>query len=131
MAGDTSSPVYEDDTTIAFMTIGPVNPGHILVVPKQHYPSLADLPGAVGSHCFTVAQRLAAAVRGSGLKCEGVNMFLADGEAAFQEVDHFHLHVFPRFQGDEFKISANWSVKPSRAELDAVAAQIRTALESS
>ena len=131
VAGDTASSVYEDDITIAFMTIGPVNPGHILVVPKQHYPYLADLPEAVGSHCFAVGQRLAAAIRGSGLKCEGINMFLADGESASQEVFHFHLHVFPRYQGDEFRISADWSVKPSRAELDAVAAQIRTALEPS
>jgi histidine triad (HIT) family protein len=122
-----ASVVHDDATAIAFMTLGPVNPGHVLVVPKGHYPSLADLPEAVGAHCFTVAQRLAAALRRSGVRCDGINLFLADGAAAFQEVFHFHLHVFPRFTGDRFRITADWSVRPSRAELDAVAAQLRAA----
>ena len=74
---------------------------------------------------FTVAQRLAAALRVSVLLCEGVNLFLADGEAAGQEVFHIHLHVFPRFAGDSFRIRADWSVMPSRAELDEIAARIR------
>lgn len=74
---------------------------------------------------FVVARRLAAALRASGLRCEGVNLFLADGEAAFQEVFHTHLHVIPRFAGDSFRISADWSVTPTRAELDAQAAWIR------
>ncbi len=55
----------------------------------------------------------------------GINLFLADGEAAFQEVFHLHMHIIPRFKGDEFKISADWSVKPPREELDEIAAQIR------
>ena len=74
---------------------------------------------------FTVAMRLAAALRASGLPCEGINLFLADGEAAFQEVFHTHLHVFPRFAGDTFRISADWSLTPPREELDRLAALIR------
>jgi diadenosine tetraphosphate (Ap4A) HIT family hydrolase len=85
------------------------------------------MPEDVGAHCFTVAQRLAAAIRGSGRRCDGVNFFLADGEAAFQDVFRFHLHVFPRFKGDTFRIIADWSVRPSRQVLDAVAAQLRAA----
>jgi histidine triad (HIT) family protein len=100
VAGEAEASVVHDDaTTIAFMTIGPVNPGHVLVVPKQHYSYLADMPEDVGAHCCTVAQRLAAAIRGSGPRCEGVNIFLADGEAACQDVFHFHLHVFPLQRG--------------------------------
>jgi histidine triad (HIT) family protein len=76
---------------------------------------------------FVTAMRLANALRASGLPCEGINLFLADGEAAFQEVFHVHLHVFPRYAGDTFRIDADWSTRPSRAELDAVAAQIRSA----
>jgi histidine triad (HIT) family protein len=79
---------------------------------------------------FSVAMRLAQALRASGLRCEGINLFLADGEAAFQEVFHTHLHVFPRFAGDSFRIDADWSNRSSRAELDVIAAQVREAYES-
>ncbi|MFP4555065.1 MAG: HIT family protein [Actinomycetota bacterium] len=56
----------------------------------------------------TLAQRLAAGLRLSGLRCEGVNLFYADGEAAGQEVFHSHLHVIPRYDGDPFQITADW-----------------------
>jgi diadenosine tetraphosphate (Ap4A) HIT family hydrolase len=120
-----ASVVYEDERALAFMDIQPVNPGHMLLIPKRHATFLADLDVATGGHLFRSAMRMAAALRRSGLRCEGVNLFLADGEAAFQEVFHVHLHVFPRFAGDPFKIEADWSARPERAELDAVAATIR------
>jgi histidine triad (HIT) family protein len=124
-----ASIVYEDDTLLAFLDIGPVNPGHLLVIPKRHAPYLADLDEATGARMFTVAMRLAAALRATPhIRCEGINLFLADGEAAFQEVFHTHLHVFPRFAGDAFGINADWSVRPRRDALDAVAAQVRAAL---
>ena len=89
--------VYRDDRVVAFLDIGPVTAGHLIVVPLQHLPSLADIPEELGGHLFVVASRLAAAMRRSGLPCEGVNLFLADGEAAFQDVFHVHLHVFARW----------------------------------
>jgi histidine triad (HIT) family protein len=67
------------------------------------------------------------AIRESGLRCEGTNLFLADGEAAFQDVPHLHLHVFPRYSGDSFRVEADWSLRPSRTELDEVASRIRQA----
>ncbi len=71
-----------------------------------------------------------AALRASGLRCEGVNLFLADGEAAFQEVVHVHLHVFPRYAGDGFTISADWSTRPPREALDATAVLLSAAYRS-
>ena len=73
---------------------------------------------------FTVAHRLARALRRSGLPCEGVNMFLADGAAAGQEVFHVHLHVIPRNPGDGFRLRARRRT-PGRDELDAQAASVR------
>lgn len=122
-----ASIVYEDDVALAIMDIGPVNPGHVLVLPKRHAAYLADLAEDTGGHLFKVSMRVAAAIRRSGLRCEGINLFLAHGEAAFLEVFHVHLHVFPRFRGDPFRLDADWSVQPDRAELDQVAAQIRGA----
>jgi histidine triad (HIT) family protein len=117
--------VCEDNRSLVIMTIGPINPGHVLVLPKRHAPSLADLDDETAAHLFTVAKRMAEAIRRSGVRCEGINLFLADGEAAFQDVFHVYLHVFPRFHGDAFQVIADWSVKPPRAELDAIAEQLR------
>jgi histidine triad (HIT) family protein len=120
---------YEDERVVAFMDIGPVNPGHLMVVPRAHAAGLADLDEETGAHVFVVAMRMAAAVRASGFRCEGVNLFLADGEAAFQDVFHVHLHVLPRWRGDSFRIDADWSARPERSELDTAAASIRSAYE--
>jgi histidine triad (HIT) family protein len=129
IAGDLpSSVVYRDHLAIAFMDINPVTTGHLLVVPLTHAPYLSDLPEDTGAHLFRVAMRLQAAIRASGIRCEGINLFLADGEVAGQEVFHVHLHVFPRYQGDNFKLNADWSLKPPRHELDTLAAQIASAL---
>ncbi len=131
VAGEISgSFAYEDDRVVAFLDINPVNPGHLMVIPRTHAPLLADMDEETGAHLFRVAHRLAQSLRDSGLRCEGINLFLADGEAAFQEVPHLHLHVFPRFKGDAFKIDADWDVHPPREELDAAAGAIRDAYES-
>ncbi|WP_328908233.1 HIT family protein [Streptomyces sp. NBC_00234] len=122
-----ASIVHEDDSVIAFMDLQPVNPGHVLVVPKTHAVGLEDLPEDVGVHVWKVAHRLGRALRRSGLRCEGVNLLLADGEAAFQEVFHVHLHVFPRFTGDPFRISADWRVQ-ERKQLDETSAALRSGL---
>ena len=125
-----ASVVHEDEVALAFLDIRPVTPGHLLVIPKRHAPYLADLDEETGGHLFAVAMRLAGALHRSGLRCDGVNLFLADGEAAGQEVYHLHLHVFPRFPGDGFRIEDDWSATPTRAELDQIAARVRSAAAS-
>ena len=123
-----ASVVHESATVLAFMDIDPVTAGHVLVVPKAHLPTLADLDDDVAAEMFAVARSVAGALRRSPLPSEGVNLFYADGEAAFQEVFHSHLHVFPRSAGDGFRISARWGSNPARAELDSQAEAIRAAL---
>ncbi len=126
-----ASLVYRDERCAAFLDIRPVNPGHTLVVPIRHAASLAELDPEDGAQLFRVAQRLAAALRRSGLRCEGVNLFLADGEAAGQEVFHVHLHVLPRFRGDGFgmRFPPGYGQNPPRAELDEIAQRIRGAMK--
>jgi histidine triad (HIT) family protein len=118
--------VHEDEQVVAFMDINPVTPGHLLVVPRQHLPALADVPPHLAARVFTVAQALASAIRASDLRSDGINLFYADGRAALQEVFHAHLHVFPRYPGDGFTVDANWGTNPSREDLDAIAENIRT-----
>ncbi len=122
-----ASLAYEDDLVLAFMDNFPINPGHTLVVPKAHYASLSDLPETTASHLFIIGQRLVGALRQSQIQCEGVNLFLSDGEAAGQEVSHCHLHLLPRFRGDYFRVEHAPSLRPSREELDAVARRISAA----
>ena len=125
-----ASIIYRDEQCTAFLDIQPVNPGHLLVIPNQHAAYLADIDAERAAHLLRIAHRLAAALRQSGVRCEGVNLFLADGEAAMQEIFHVHLHVFPRYQGDGFGLSFSpaYFTKPPRAELEAVAAQLRAVL---
>jgi len=124
------STVYEDHVVLAFMDISPVNPGHTLVIPKKHFTYMTDMDEETGMHLFKITMRLQEAIRKSEVRCEGINLFLTDGEAAFQEVFHLHMHVFPRFKGDPFKIDADWEVRPPREELDRIAASIREAYTS-
>ena len=127
-----ASVVMSDAGCTAFMDIEPVNPGHVLVVPDDHIASLADLPEKTGARLFRTAQRIAAALYNSGLTCHGVNLRLADGEAAGQEVFHVHVHVIPRFAGDCFGLVLDSGSEdgPDREELEDAARQIRRALES-
>ena len=79
---------------------------------------------------FTTGMRMAGALRKSGVKCEAVNFFLADGEAAGQQIFHVHLHVLPRFDGDGFglKFGPHYREKPSRTSLDEVARKIKASI---
>ena len=81
---------------------------------------------------FRVAHRLADVLGRGIVRCEGVNFFLADGEAAGQEVFHVHLHVFPRYAGDGFRLvlPPKYSQRPERTELDALAEKIRNTLRT-
>ncbi|GAA0980481.1 HIT family protein [Acrocarpospora macrocephala] len=106
-----ASVVFSDDRVVAFMDIGAVTPGHVLVVPRRHAVGLEDLDEETSTHVWRVGHRIGQAFRQSGLRCEGVNVFLADGAAAFQEIFHFHLHVFPRYKDDGFRIHADWATR--------------------
>jgi histidine triad (HIT) family protein len=124
-----SSVVYRDDLCLAFLDIHPINSGHVLVVPLRHAAELAELDPPIAGHLMVVAQRITAALRASTLRCDGVNLLLADGEAAGQEVFHVHVHVVPRYEGDDFGFRRVFqSGDPTREELDVVAAQIRDSI---
>ena len=120
---------HEDSDAIAFMDIQPVNNGHVLVVPREHYESLLEVPEELGLHLFRVTMRLSNAVRHvSG--CEDLNIVVSSGEAAGQDEPHFHVHIIPRRVDDGFDIPLpfNGSSMPDRTVLDAYAARIIAAL---
>ncbi len=88
--------VYEDQEVRAILDINPASVGHVLILPKDHAKSLLDYPSEKLGHIFEVAQKLGKAME-SGLHCDGVNVIANCGQAAGQTVDHFHVHVIPRY----------------------------------
>jgi histidine triad (HIT) family protein len=125
-----ASIVYQDEHVIAFLDIRPVNPGHVLVVPRIHEESLENLSAEKAMHMMRIAQRVMAGLRNTELRCEGINLFLADGSVAGQEIPHAHLHVIPRFTNDGFglRFASGYGEMPQRARLDDLAAAIQKAL---
>ncbi len=95
--------VYEDDLVMAFMDVFPINPGHVLVIPREHQQYISDVSDEAAARMFEVGRKVNTALRNSGLKCEAVNFILSDGVAASQEVFHSHLHCVPRYEGDGVK----------------------------
>ncbi|MCW5731875.1 MAG: HIT family protein [Alphaproteobacteria bacterium] len=101
--------LFENDATLAFMDINPLNDGHCLVIAKPHHPDLFDLPPALLAEVALSLARVARAVRDE-LAPEGLNLLQANGRAAAQSVPHFHIHVVPRRMNDG--ASLNWTPRP-------------------
>jgi histidine triad (HIT) family protein len=127
-AGEVSM-CYEDSDVVAFLDIQPVNPGHLLVAPRAHHESLADVPHSLAMHLFEVAMELAPVVK-QVAGADGLNVVVNSGAAAGQDVFHYHVHVIPRRADDGFDIPLPFSgsTMPDRTVLDATAARIISAL---
>jgi histidine triad (HIT) family protein len=97
-----SATILETAEAVAFLDINPVNPGHVLLVPKAHHAGLSELPDAVAAHAGSLLPRLCRAVR-AATGADGLNVIVNNGQAAGQTVDHGHWHIIPRFQDDAVK----------------------------
>ena len=118
--------VHEDDQVLAFMDLGQVNPGHVLVTLKAHVENLFGLEPAQAGAVASAAARIARGIR-AAFSPEGLSVYQANGKAAGQTVFHYHMHLVPRYEGDGMALS--WPVKnPPRQKLEEYAAKIRSAL---
>jgi histidine triad (HIT) family protein len=118
--------VHEDEHTLAFMDIGQVNPGHVLVALKKHAENLFALEDAQAGAVFRSAARVARAIRGA-FEPQGLSVYQANGAAAGQTVFHLHIHLVPRYEGDGMALT--WPVKnPPREKLVEYAEKIRAKL---
>ena len=88
--------VYEDDVSFAFLDINPRNPGHTLVIPKEHYETILDMPEGEAGEYFKSVKKVAALVK-NGVNAQGLSISSSNGQAAGQVVSHQHFHVIPRF----------------------------------
>ncbi len=118
--------VHEDEHTLAFMDIGQVNPGHVLVAVKKHADNVYALDDAQAAAVFRAAARVSRAIR-DAFSPQGLSIYQANGKAAGQTVFHFHLHLVPRQDGDGMALT--WPVKnPPRETLVENAEKIKARL---
>jgi len=96
--------VYEDDLVIAFLDILQSTKGHTLVVPKKKYVDIFDIDEDVLAHLIKVTKKLAIKIK-DVFDAKGVNLVNNNGKAAFQSVFHYHMHIIPRYENDNFDIS--------------------------
>lgn len=121
-----ASVVHEDADTIAFMDLGSVNPGHVLVASKRHVENIFALDEATGAAVGRALVRVARAI-GEAFTPEGLSVYQANGKVAGQTVFHYHVHLLPRHEGDGMELT--WPVKnPPREKLEEYATKIRAAL---
>lgn len=118
--------LYEDEHTLAFMDINPANPGHCLVVTKEHAPNLFEVTPEALAAAARTTQKVAKAVQ-AALAPYGLNLLQANGPGAAQSVFHLHIHIVPRAKDDNLAI--NWGIRPGdMAEIAKVAEKIKAAL---
>ena len=118
--------VHEDEHTLAFMDLGQVNPGHVLVAVKRHAENLYALDDAQAGAVLQAAARVARAIR-DAFAPQGLSVYQANGKAAGQTVFHYHVHLVPRHEGDGMALT--WPVKnPPREKLEEYAAKIKALL---
>jgi histidine triad (HIT) family protein len=97
---------YQDEMVLVMMSPGQANPGHLLIMPKQHIERLSEMPEEVAAHLFKIAVRMRRAIEASGIRCEGSYLSAAEGEGSFQMDGHFYLELVPRFRRDRYYVRA-------------------------
>ena len=113
---------------LVFLDIAPINPGHLLVIPKEHHTSSATIPEETAGRLFHVGTRFGVALK-RALDADGFNLHLADGQCAGQVVMHAHLHVIPRDVEDGFHWNWRQQSYADDQERDAIAAEIISKLK--
>lgn len=99
-----SATLYEDDDFRVILDLGPATKGHALILPKEHFANLFEIPEELEAKAFTLAKKMASRMK-DALGCDGFNIVQNNGIAAGQTVFHFHIHLIPRYDHDEAGIA--------------------------
>ena len=118
-----SKTLYEDEQFRVILDLGPATKGHALILPKDHYANLYELPEETAAEAMKLAKKMAVKMT-EKLHADGFNLVQNNGETAGQTVMHFHLHLIPRYENDGQKILWN-PTEPTAEELDEVFAKIQ------
>ena len=95
--------LYEDDDFRVILDLGPASKGHALILPKAHAANIYELPEELAGKAMILAKKMAEKMT-SALNCDGFNILQNNGETAGQTVFHFHMHLIPRYQGDQVRL---------------------------
>lgn len=117
-----SKTVYEDELFRVILDLGPATRGHALILPKSHFANLYEISEEIAGEAMKLAKKMTEKITGK-LHCDGFNLVQNNGETAGQTVFHFHMHLIPRYEGDNQKIGWNPG-KPSQEELEEIRKQI-------
>jgi len=115
--------IYEDETVLAFLDIGPISDGHALVIPKRHFEKLHDCPAELLGRVFSCLGKIAGAIA-AAVNSDGYNILCNNGRAAGQLIEHLHFHIVPRNTGD--RLFSRWpSYKYEEGKIEEIAGAIR------
>ncbi|MBD3355225.1 HIT domain-containing protein [Candidatus Woesearchaeota archaeon] len=129
VAGDINSKkVYEDEKCTAILDINPANPGHILLIPKEHFPLMPLMPNDLVDHLFLVAKEISRVML-TAVSADGVSIFVANGSAAGQRAQHFMIHIIPRKTGDKIKLDIPVKEHPQE-DIDNAVEKIQEKIDS-
>lgn len=118
--------VATNDTAVAFLDINPVAPGHTVVIPKKHAATILDMDDSSIGSLFSLAKEAAAKIK-AGLACDGFNIGLNQGKAGGQAVPHVHVHIIPRFNGDNGGSMHSIVRNPPKETIDVIYNKIKNA----
>ncbi len=99
-----SKKLFEDDKVMAILDIYPANPGHILLIPKEHYTFVNEVPSDLFAHMGVISQRMSH-ILVTNLKAAGTTVIVQSGQDAGQKAPHFIMHIIPRAENDELKFA--------------------------
>lgn len=118
-----SATLYEDGDFRVILDLGPASKGHALILPKEHYPNLYELPDELASKAILLAKKMIVKMT-KALDCDGFNVVQNNGEPAGQTVFHFHMHLIPRYKNDQ--AGFGWNVgELSEADREEILAKMR------
>jgi len=118
-----ASVIYENESVMAFLDIRPLNRGHTLVIPKEHYVDIFDIPKKLLGEIHVVSKEIAPAIEAT-TKADGISIIQQNGEAAGQDIFHLHVHIVPRFEGQKLPHFSELQ-QVNREALDLMANKIR------
>ena len=118
-----SATLYEDEEFRVILDLGPASKGHALILPKEHYPNLYELPDELAGKAILLAKKMAVKMT-KALDCDGFNVVQNNGESAGQTVFHFHMHLIPRYKNDQ--AGFGWNVgELSEADREDILSRVR------
>ena len=123
-----SATLYEDENFRVILDLGPASKGHALILPKAHYANIYEIPEELAAKAIVLAKKMAG-IMTEALGCDGFNIVQNNGEAAGQTVFHFHMHLIPRYKGDD--AGFGWKTKElDEATKEEVLAKVRAKMEA-